>query len=302
MSQLSEWDPMSGSRLTMAERVWEYAQLMRWDRPIGALLLLWPTLWALWLAGAGQPQQAVVVIFLLGVWVMRSVGCVINDLADRHFDPFVGRTRDRPLASGRVSVREALLLTAVLLLIALGLALLLNRLALMLAVVGLLLAVIYPFMKRFHHLPQANLGLAFSWSIPMAYAALTHTVPAEAWLLFVANMTWVLVYDTEYAMADRDDDLKIGLKSSAILFGRYDRALIGGLQLLTLLLLLGVGWVNELGVMYYLGLFGAAWLFLYHQYLIRQRDRKECFKAFLNNNGVGLCVFCGLLLAQLPQY
>lgn len=301
MSQLFDLSPNATNRLTTIERAQEYARLMRWDRPIGALLLLWPTLWALWLAGNGQPQQSVVVIFLLGVWVMRSAGCVINDLADRNFDPFVERTRDRPLASGRVSVREALVLTIVLLLIALGLALLLNRLALMLAMVGVLLAVIYPFMKRFHHLPQANLGLAFSWSIPMAYAALTDSVPASAWLLFVANMMWVLVYDTEYAMADRDDDLKIGLKSSAILFGHYDRVLIGVLQALTVLLLIAVGWVNNLGIVYYLGLFGAGGLFVYHQSLIRQRDRKNCFKAFLNNNGVGLCIFCGLLLAQLPH-
>ena len=288
------------ARLTLRERAWEYARLMRWDRPIGALLLLWPTLWALWLAGAGQPQQSVVLIFLVGVWVMRSAGCVVNDLADRHFDPFVERTRDRPLASGRVSVQEALALTMVLLLIALGLVLWLNWLSLYLAIIGLLLAVIYPFMKRFHHLPQANLGLAFSWGIPMAYAALTDTIPASAWLLFAANMVWVLVYDTEYAMADREDDLKIGLKSSAILFGAHDRTLIGGLQLLTLLLLITVGWVNELSVIYYVGLFAAACLFVYHQYLIRQRDRQQCFKAFLNNNAVGLCVFCGLLLAQLP--
>lgn len=292
----------STAALTSAERAWEYARLMRWDRPIGALLLLWPTLWALWLAGGGQPQQSVVLIFLLGVWVMRSAGCVINDLADRHFDPFVERTRDRPLASNRVSVREALILTGVLLLIALGLVLLLNRLTVLLAVIGLLLAVIYPFMKRFHHLPQANLGLAFSWSIPMAYAALTNSVPAGVWLLFIANMAWVLVYDTEYAMSDRDDDLKIGLKSSAILFGEHDRAIIGGLQLVTLLLLVAVGWVNDLGVVYYLALLGAGWLFLYQQYLIRNRDRQDCFKAFLNNNGVGLVIFCGLLLAQLPRY
>ncbi len=302
MSQPFDLTPESVPRLTVKERAWEYARLMRWDRPIGALLLLWPTLWALWLAGNGQPQQSIVVIFLLGVWVMRSAGCVINDLADRRFDPFVERTRDRPLASGRVSVREALLLTGVLLLIALGLALLLNRLTVMLAVVGAVLAVIYPFMKRFHHLPQANLGLAFSWSIPMAYAALTDSVPASAWLLFIANMLWVLVYDTEYAMADRDDDLKIGLKSSAILFGQYDRILIGSLQTLTVLLLAAVGWVNSLGSLYYLGLCGAVGLFVYHQVLIRHRDRRQCFQAFLNNNAVGLCIFCGLLLALLPQY
>ncbi len=281
-------------------RLQEYALLMRWDRPIGALLLLWPALWALWLAGGGQPLQEVVLIFLLGVWVMRSAGCVVNDIADREFDPFVSRTRERPLAAGRISLREALLVALVLGLLALGLALLLNWLALLLALVGALLAASYPFMKRFHHLPQLNLGLAFGWSIPMAYAALTDTVPAEAWVLFVANIAWVLVYDTEYAMADREDDLKIGVKSSAILFGERDRLAIGLLQVGTVVLLGLVGLLNGLGWIYFLGLAVAGWLFLYQQYLIREREPGECFKAFLNNNGVGLAVFCGLLLDQLP--
>lgn len=284
----------------LVDRIHEYALLMRWDRPIGALLLLWPTLWALWLAGNGQPDQGVVVIFLLGVWVMRSAGCVVNDIADREFDPHVSRTRNRPLAAGRITLREALLVALVLGLIALTLALLLNRLALLLALAGAVLAASYPFMKRFHHLPQLNLGLAFGWSIPMAYAALTGTVPGETWLLFLANIAWVLVYDTEYAMADREDDLKIGVKSSAILFGAHDKRMIGALQITTLLLLALLGVLIGLGGLYYLGLLGAGWLFLYQQYLIRERDPAQCFRAFLNNNAVGLLVFCGLLLDRLP--
>ena len=286
--------------LATAERLQQYALLMRWHRPIGALLLLWPTLWALWLAGEGQPQRDLVLIFVLGVWVMRSAGCVINDLADRRIDPHVRRTRDRPLAAGRVGVREALVLTLVLLLIALGLAMMLNRLALLLALPGAVLAASYPFMKRYHHLPQFNLGLAFSWSIPMAYAALTETVPAGAWLLFAANLTWVMAFDTEYAMADREDDLEIGVKSSAILFGAYDRVAIGLLQAATLALLAGVGVLQALGWTYYLALFAAGWLFLYQHYLMRARDPDECFRAFLHNNAVGLVVFCGLLVALLP--
>ena len=274
---------------------------MRWDKPIGALLLLWPTLWALWLAGAGQPAQAVAVIFILGVWVTRSAGCVVNDLADRDFDPFVERTRDRPLAARRVGVFEALALALALGLVALILALWLDsRLVLWLALIGALIAVSYPYMKRLHHLPQAHLGLAFGWGIPMAYAALTGGLPAAAWWLFAANAAWVLVYDTVYAMSDREDDLKIGVKSSAILFGEYDKRLVGLLQIATLVLLAVVGRVNDLGWLYYLGLFSGAWFFLYQQYLIRDRDRQGCFQAFLNNNGFGLCVFCGIVLDHLP--
>lgn len=283
------------------KRAHDYAVLMRWNKPIGALLLLWPTLWALWLAGHGQPPQTVTVIFLLGVWLTRSAGCVANDLADRDFDRHVARTADRPLTSGRVSVIEALILCIVLGLLALGLALALNSaLVLWLAALGALLAISYPFMKRLHHLPQAHLGLAFGWGIPMAYAALHNELPADAWWLFAANAAWVLVYDTVYAMSDRDDDIKIGVKSSAILFGRHDRHWVLGLQLLTLLLLIVVGVRQQLGWLYYLGLFAGAWFFLYQQYLIRDRDRDGCFRAFLNNNGFGLCVFCGILLDQLP--
>lgn len=285
---------------TIAQRLYDYALLMRWDKPIGALLLLWPTLWALWLAGQGQPQQFIVVIFLLGVWVMRSCGCVINDIADRDFDPFVERTRTRPLAAGRISLREAILVFIGMGLIALMLVLQLNWLCFLLSLFGLAVAVTYPFMKRFHHLPQAHLGIAFGWGIPMAYAALTETVPGSAWLLFIANLCWVLVYDTEYAMSDREDDLKIGVKSSAILFGQRDKQIVGLLQLTTLILMAAVGSVNAMGWLYYLGLALGAVSFVYQQYLIDQRDRQDCFKAFLNNNAFGLAVFCGIVLDLLP--
>ena len=284
----------------LLQRVIDYSLLMRWDKPIGALLLLWPTLWALWLAGQGQPQQNIVVIFLLGVWVMRSCGCAINDIADREFDPHVERTRHRPLAAGRISLTEAIAVFISMGLIALVLVLQLNWLCFLLSLFGLAVAVTYPFMKRFHHLPQAHLGIAFGWGVPMAYAALTEAVPVEAWILFFANMAWVLVYDTEYAMSDREDDLKVGVKSSAILFGEYDRHIVGALQVLTLLLMMAVGVVNYMGWLYYIGLFGGALTFVYQQYLIAERDRRDCFRAFLNNNGFGLAVFCGIVLDLLP--
>ena len=283
-----------------AYRFYQYFLLMRLDKPIGALLLLWPTLWALWLAGHGQPDQQVVVIFIAGVFLMRSAGCVMNDIADRHLDPHVERTVNRPLAAGRVSVREALLLFSVLSLLAFILVLQLNPLTILLSFGGLALAVSYPFMKRIHAMPQAHLGAAFGWSIPMAYAALTGTVPALGWLLFIANIVWSIIYDTMYAMVDRDDDLKIGIKSSAILFGDRDRQILWHLQLVLLGLLLAVGIGYGLGWLYYLGLIGAVWFSLYQQYLIRDRDRDGCFKAFLNNNWLGLSVFCGIILDLLP--
>ena len=284
----------------LLRRLVDYSLLMRWDKPIGALLLLWPTLWALWLAGQGQPQQFVVVIFLLGVWVMRSCGCAINDIADRKFDPHVERTRQRPLAAGRITLREAVLVFLAMGLIALVLVLQLNWLCFLLSLVGLAVSVSYPFMKRFHHLPQAHLGIAFGWGVPMAYAALTGSVPTEAWLLFFANMAWVLVYDTEYAMSDREDDLKVGVKSSAILFGAHDKQIIGGLQFTTVVLMAVVGLANGLGSLYYLGLAIGAMTFIYQQYLISTRDRHQCFRAFLNNNGFGLAIFCGIVLDLLP--
>lgn len=286
--------------LHLENRLREYALLMRLDRPIGTFLLLWPTLWALWLAGQGRPTQGVVCIFILGAWLMRSAGCVINDIADRNLDPFVSRTRSRPLAARRVSVREALWLFIGLCLAAFGLVLLLNRLTILLSLIGVVLAASYPFMKRYHHLPQLHLGAAFGWSIPMAFAALTNSVPLLAWLLFAANVIWSLVYDTMYAMVDRADDLRMGAKSSAIWFGERDRRILAQLQGLLLILLGLVGLVARLGWAYYLGLFAAAWFALYQQYLIRDRDPAECFKAFLNNNWFGLVVFCGILLDGLP--
>lgn len=286
--------------MSLLRRLTDYALLMRLDRPIGSLLLLWPTLWALWLAGDGQPPQATVVIFAIGVFLMRSAGCVINDYADREFDPHVARTRNRPLAAGRVSAREALVLFALLCLTAFALVVQLNRLTILLSVPAVLLAASYPFMKRFHHLPQIHLGAAFGWAIPMAFAAVTGTVPAVGWLLFLANIVWSVAYDTAYAMVDRDDDLKVGVKSTAILFGHWDRTAILLGHVLVLVLLIQVGRVAALAWPYYLGLAVAAWSALYQQYLMRNRDTAGCFQAFLHNNVFGLAVFVGLAVALLP--
>ncbi len=285
--------------LVMRERWQGYWQLARLDRPIGTLLLLWPTLWALWLAAGGWPGAGLLLVFSLGVLLMRSAGCVINDYADRHVDGHVARTARRPLPAGRVSPREALVLFVVLVALAFALALTLNRFALLLSLGGLGLAVIYPFMKRITHLPQLVLGLAFSWSIPMAYGAAAEQLTLTTGLLFLANGLWTVAYDTLYAMVDRDDDLKIGVKSTAILFGRHDRLLIGLLQAATLALLLWVGQVEQLGAPFYWALLAAGSLFVYQQWLIRQRQREACFAAFLNNNWVGLLVFAGILVQGL---
>ena len=282
-------------------RLREYALLMRLHRPIGIYLLLWATLWALWLAGHGQPPQGIVLVFVLGVVLMRSAGCVINDIADRKFDPHVARTRDRPLAAGRVRPGEAVGLAVILCLLAFALVLTQNTLTIQLSFIGLALTVSYPLMKRFHHFPQLHLGAAFGWGIPMAFAAVTNTLPLLAWLLLLANVLWSAIYDTEYAMVDREDDLKIGLKSTAIRFGEQDKRIIGYLQLALLLLLVVIGLLSGCGGFYYLGLFIAAWLALYQQYLIRDRKPEECFKAFLNNHPFGLVIFCGLLLDFLPK-
>ncbi len=282
-------------------RLREYALLMRLHRPIGIYLLLWATLWALWLAGHGQPPKGVVLVFVLGVALMRSAGCVINDIADRNFDQHVARTRDRPLAAGRVRPGEAVGLAVVLCLLAFALVLTQNTLTIQLSFIGLALTVSYPLMKRFHHFPQLHLGAAFGWGIPMAFAAVTNTLPLLAWLLLLANVLWSAIYDTEYAMVDREDDLKIGLKSTAIRFGEQDKRIIGYLQLALLSLLIGIGLLSGRGGFYYLGLFVAAWLALYQQYLIRDRKPEECFKAFLNNHPFGLVIFCGLLLDFLPK-
>jgi len=280
----------------LLDRASAYARLMRLHKPIGAFLLLWPTLWALWLACAGHPTPKLFTVFVAGVFVMRAAGCVANDFADRGFDPHVMRTRDRPLATGEVSVKEAVALFVVLGLLALALVLTLNTLSLELAAVGMVLAVTYPFMKRYTYLPQPYLGLAFGWGIPMTYAAATGKVPPEAWLIFIANILWATVYDTMYAMVDRRDDLKIGVKSTAILFGAMDKTIIGVLQGLLLLNLVLVGTRLELGGAYYVGLLFALGFALYEQYLIRKREPEKCFQAFLNNNWFGAAVFAGILL------
>jgi 4-hydroxybenzoate polyprenyltransferase len=282
-----------------AARLKDYAQLMRLHRPIGILLLLWPTLWALWIAGQGQPDLFVLAVFVLGVALMRSAGCVINDYADRDFDPHVARTRDRPIAAGRVTPREALMLFAALCLMAFALVLTLNRLTILLSVVGAFLAATYPFLKRYTHLPQFYLGAAFGWGIPMAFAAQTGAVPPLAWLLFAANVCWSVAYDTAYAMVDREDDIKVGVKSTAILFGRYDRAMIFIFHALTLALLASAGALAGLGLRYYAGLLVAFGFVLYQQRLLRHRAGESCFRAFLNNNWFGAAVFAGLVLDYL---
>lgn len=285
----------------MKRRLLQYAFLMRLHKPIGALLLLWPALWALWIAGKGTPDPLVVFVFVAGVLLMRSAGCVINDYADRDFDPHVARTRDRPIAAGRVSPREALVLFAVLCLLALGLVSLMNSLTVWLSLAGAFLAVTYPFMKRYTHLPQVYLGAAFGWAVPMAFAAQTGELPREAWLLFVATVLWATAYDTMYGMVDREDDLKIGVKSTAILFGEADRAIIAIVQVLLLLALLLAGQMAGLGGYYYFGLLLAAVLAVYQQYLIREREPQACFRAFLNNNWFGAAVFGGILLDYLAR-
>lgn len=284
----------------MLERLSRYAQLMRLHRPIGILLLLWPALWALWLAAQGTPDPYITVVFVLGVILMRSAGCVINDYANRDIDGHVERTRDRPLATGQVSPREALWLFVLLCLLAFMLVLTLNVLTILMSVVAVLLAASYPFMKRYTHLPQVHLGLAFGWAVPMAYTALTDRLPGqEAWLLLIAVVLWALVYDTMYAMVDRDDDLRIGVKSTAILFADLDRPIIAFIQALLLGVLVLIGVRLTLDWPYYAGLAVAGALAVYQQYLIRNRERAACFRAFLNNNWFGAAVFAGIVLNYL---
>lgn len=287
--------------MTASMRLREYALLMRLNRPIGILLLLWPTLWGLWVASYGKPELLVLLVFVSGVVLMRSAGCVINDYADRDLDPHVERTRNRPLAAKRVSTKEALVLFVVLCLLAFLLVLQLNRLTIILSFVGAFLAASYPFMKRYTHLPQVYLGITFGWSIPMVFAAQTGNVPLVAWVLFLANLFWVVAYDTAYAMVDRQDDLKAGAKSTAILFGKWDRLMIALAHLISLLLLIEVGVMVGLGRVYYLGLVVAAGLAIYQLYLIRKRNPKSCFRAFLNNNWFGAVIFAGLFFNYLVQ-
>lgn len=278
------------------ERLRAYWRLMRFDRPIGTLLLLWPALWALWIAGNGTPDPLVLFVIVFGVVLMRAAGCVINDYADRTFDPHVERTRARPIAAGLVAPGEALGLFAVLCLIAFSAVLLLNPLTIALSVPGAALAASYPFMKRHTYLPQAYLGLAFGWAVPMSFAAQTNAIPAIAWELYIATIVWALVYDTMYAMVDRDDDLKIGVKSTAILFGTMDRVLIAMLQAFMLLILFGIGRQLGLGPPYFMGLATALGLSVFQLALIRHRRKTDCFRAFLNNQWVGAAIFTGLAL------
>jgi 4-hydroxybenzoate polyprenyltransferase len=285
-----------GAARRLLAQLREYALLMRLDRPIGILLLLWPTLWALWIAGEGQPDQHVFLVFVAGVVLMRSAGCVMNDFADRRIDPFVERTRDRPLARGTVAPLEALLLAGALGAIAFGLVLTLNRLTILLALAGAVLTITYPFLKRFTHLPQVWLGASFGWSVPMAFAAQTGGVPQLGWLMFIAVVVWAVIYDTMYAMVDREDDLQLGVRSTAILFGAADRLMIGVLQALLLAALWLVGQQAVLGGWYLAGLGVAAALSLWQQYLIRERRPEDCFRAFLNNHPYGMAVFAGILL------
>ena len=285
--------------LTMSK--WQaYSRLMRIDKPIGTLLLLWPTLWALWLSGMAIPPLSVLLVFVPGVFVMRAAGCVINDYADRNVDGHVKRTAARPLASGAVTEKEAKLLFAGLGLLAFLLVLTMNRMTILLSFGGLALAWVYPFMKRYTHLPQVVLGAAFGWAIPMGWAAVSESLPFVCWLVFLANICWTVAYDTQYAMVDRDDDLKIGVKSTAILFGRYDKLIIGLLQLAALGLMALVGILLHLNGAFYGSLLLAGGLFVHQQKLIAGREGELCFQAFLNNNYVGLVLFIGVLLNTQP--
>ncbi|WP_273149361.1 4-hydroxybenzoate octaprenyltransferase [Methylophaga thiooxydans] len=276
--------------------IWPYVTLMRLERPIGILLLLWPTLGALWIAAEGFPDLTVLLVFILGVIIMRSAGCAINDFADRDIDGKVWRTESRPLATGQLQAKHALILFFILAIIAFCLVSLLNTMTIWLSLVAVLLAASYPFMKRFTHLPQLYLGIAFGWAIPMAFAAQTETIPTIAWLLFLANIIWTTVYDTFYAMADRDDDLLAGIKSTAVLFGDDDLKIQGVLQASYILVMVLIGKQLEMSWVYYLAVVIAAGFFVYQQYLSRHRDAKACLRAFLNNNWLGGCLFAGIVL------
>lgn len=284
----------------MVRSKWQaYSRLMRTDRPIGSLLLLWPTYWALWIAARGVPDWHILIIFTIGVFSMRAAGCVINDFADRKFDGSVERTKNRPLPRGDVTEKEAKILFAVLVLVSFGLVLTLNTMTIWLSVAGLALAWIYPFVKRVSHLPQVVLGAAFGWSIPMAFAAVSESLPEVCWLLFAVNIIWSVIYDTQYAMVDRNDDLKIGVKSTAILFGRFDKIIIGILQLVMILMLLWTGMMVNLSGIFYWSLLLAGALFVYQQRLMADRERDPCFQAFMNNNYVGFILFLGMLVSYL---
>ncbi len=281
------------------DRLTQYWLLSRFDKPIGILILLWPALWALWVASRGKPDYYVLLVICLGVILMRAAGCVINDYADRDFDPHVERTKQRPIAAGRVSPKEALGLFVVLCLIAFGLVLTLNAFTIALSFVAAFLAGSYPFMKRYTHLPQAYLGIAFGWAVPMSFSAQLNQIPTVAWVMYLAVVLWALVYDTMYAMVDKDDDLKIGVKSTAILFGAYDRHIMAVLQVIIIGLLVVVGLMQALTWPYYAGVIVATALCVYQQKLIFHREKALCFKAFLNSNYFGMAVFIGLSLSYL---
>jgi len=285
--------------LTLKEKLTAYAQLTRMDKPIGIYLVMWPTLWALWIAAEGVPDPKLLFIFVAGVFLTRSAGCAINDFADRKVDGHVKRTQHRPIPSGRVSPKEAVLLFTGLMLLAFVLVLFTNWQTILLSFGAVALTAVYPFMKRYTHLPQVVLGAAFAWAVPMAFTAVTGSVPWYAWLLYGATLLWTVAYDTMYAMVDRDDDLKIGVKSTAILFGDADKLIVSILKILTLALLIGLGLQLQLSIWYYLGLLGAAVLFIRQQYMVRNRERDLCFSAFLNNHYVGLLVFAGILAHYL---
>jgi len=288
------------AQLISSERLHQYYLLMRMDRPIGSWLLLWPTFWAIWIAGEGNPSAHIVVIFALGVFIMRSAGCVINDYADRKIDKHVERTRNRPITSGKVSPREALALFATCVFLAFILVLFLNLYTILLSFAALFLAAIYPFMKRYTHYPQIVLGMAFSWAIPMAFSAQLNHIPMIAWILYGVTILWIVSYDTMYAMADREEDLKIGVKSTAIIFADNDKLIIAILQAAFILGMVMIAWLLQAGIFFYLGIFTALGFSIYQQYLLRNREQEACFEAFLNNNWLGMMIFIGIFLDYLP--
>lgn len=293
--------PDSQSPVSLFSKLKAYAQLMRIDRPVGTYLLLWPTLCALWIAADGMPQWPLLLIFIAGVFLTRSAGCVINDYADRHIDGHVKRTKNRPIPAGLVSSKEALMLFAGLMLAAFLLVLLTNTFTILMSFGALALAFCYPFMKRYTHFPQIVLGAAFAWAIPMAFTATQNALPQSVWLFYIAVVLWTLAYDTMYAMVDRDDDVKIGVKSTAVLFGDADKIIIAAIQLLTLASLVAFGRQVELGLWYYSGVAACAAFFVYQQWLIRERQRDNCFKAFLNNHYAGMALFVAIVVEYMPE-
>ncbi|AFP85293.1 4-hydroxybenzoate octaprenyltransferase [secondary endosymbiont of Ctenarytaina eucalypti] len=288
-------------RRSIQEKYQAWCRLMRTDQPIGSLLLLWPTLWALWIAGMGIPSLGTLAVFILGVLCMRSAGCVMNDYVDRKIDGGVTRTCSRPFPSGLIGEKEALLLFGALIGIAFTLVLMLSSMTIRLSTIALVLVLVYPFMKRYTHVPQLVLGGAFSWSIPMAFSEVSQDLNLNCWLLFLANVTWTIAYDTQYAMVDREDDLRIGVKSTAIFFGRFDILIIGLLQFITLFFLIMIGWRVGLNGFYYLALVGSTALFLWQKQIMAKRERPSYYRAFLNNNFVGMLIFIGIFLSLLPQ-